>query len=85
MLRAYRPDKFKTAGVNVNVATRGDVFVLSEEQRHELQAINRRRIERLNAGEVPGGTAAYQQLTQGEPRAGNGQGAVGVDGKGSPA
>jgi hypothetical protein len=47
MLRAHRPDKFKTAGVNVNVAARGDIFVLSEEQRHELQAINRRRLARL--------------------------------------
>jgi hypothetical protein len=41
MLRAYRPDRFKTAGVNVNVGTRGDVFVLSEAQRHELRQINR--------------------------------------------
>jgi len=30
--------------VNGNVATRGDVFVLTEKQRHELQDINRRRI-----------------------------------------
>jgi hypothetical protein len=40
MLRAYRPDRFKTAGVNVNVGVRGDVFVLTEEQRLELQRIN---------------------------------------------
>ena len=46
MLRALRPDKFKTAGVNVNLATRGDVFVLTEDQRHELQEINRRRLAR---------------------------------------
>ena len=41
MLRAYRPDRFKTAGVNVNVGVRGDVFLLTEEQRAELKAINR--------------------------------------------
>jgi len=44
MLRAHRPDKFKTAGVNVNVGVKGDIFVLTEEQRHELQRINRERI-----------------------------------------
>jgi hypothetical protein len=41
MLRAYRPDTFKTAGVQVNVGTRGDVFVLTEDQRHKLMDINR--------------------------------------------
>jgi hypothetical protein len=41
MLRAYRPDRFKTPGVQVNIGAKGDIFVLSEEQRHELQAINR--------------------------------------------
>ena len=41
MLRAHKPDKFKTAGVQVNLGVKGDVFVLSEEQRHELQRINR--------------------------------------------
>jgi hypothetical protein len=46
MLRAHRPDKFKTAGVNLNLGVKGDVFVLTEEQRLELQAINRARIER---------------------------------------
>ena len=45
MLRAYRPEKFKTAGVNVNLGVKGDVFVLSEEQRHELQRINRAYLE----------------------------------------
>ena len=29
MLRAYRPDRFKTAGVNVNIRAKGDIFVLS--------------------------------------------------------
>jgi hypothetical protein len=41
MLRAHKPDTFKTAGVNVNIGARGDVFVLTEEQRHELQRINK--------------------------------------------
>jgi hypothetical protein len=41
LLRAWRPDRFKTPGAQVNVATRGDVFLLTEEQRAELRAINR--------------------------------------------
>ena len=41
VLRALRPDKFKTPGTQVNIGTKGDVFTLSEEQRHELQRINR--------------------------------------------
>jgi hypothetical protein len=41
LLRAYRPDRFKTPGTQVNIGTRGDIFVLTEEQRHELQRINR--------------------------------------------
>jgi len=41
MLRAYRPDRFKTPGTQVNIGTRGDVFVLTEEQRHELMRLNR--------------------------------------------
>jgi hypothetical protein len=41
LLRAYRPDKFKTPGTQVNIGTKGDVFVLTEEQRHELMRINR--------------------------------------------
>jgi hypothetical protein len=41
LLRAYRPDKFKSSGTNVNIATKSDVFVLTEEQRHELMRINR--------------------------------------------
>jgi len=50
MLRAYKPDVFKTAGVNVNIGAKGDVFVLTEEQRHELQAINR---EYLTTSRLP--------------------------------
>jgi hypothetical protein len=50
LLRANRPNKFKTpGGANVNVATKGDVFVLTEEQRHELMEINRERIKDENA------------------------------------
>jgi hypothetical protein len=53
MLRAHRPDKFKTAGVQVNLATKGDIWVLTEEQRHELQRINRAYLE---ATPPPAGT-----------------------------
>jgi hypothetical protein len=45
LLRAYRPSNFKTPGTQVNIGTKGDVFVLSEEQRHELQRINREWLE----------------------------------------
>jgi len=41
---AYRPDRFKTPGTQVNVGTKGDIFVLTEDQRDELQRINRERI-----------------------------------------
>jgi hypothetical protein len=41
MLRAHLPQKFKTPGAQVNLATKGDVFVLTEEQRKELREINR--------------------------------------------
>jgi hypothetical protein len=41
LLRAYQPGKFKTPGANVNIATKSDIFLLTEEQRHELQRINR--------------------------------------------
>ena len=67
MLRPYRPDRFKTPGTQVNIGTKGDVFVLTEEQRHELQAINRRRIERLNEGESQEG-AGTALLCAGEAR-----------------
>jgi hypothetical protein len=35
----------------VNIGTKGDVLVLTEEQRDELQKINRRRVARLNEPE----------------------------------
>jgi hypothetical protein len=45
MLRAYRPDRFKTPGTQVNIGTRGDIFVLTEDQRHELIRVNREFLE----------------------------------------
>jgi hypothetical protein len=44
-LRAYKPERFKRPGTQVNVGAKGDVFVLTEEQRHELQRINREWLE----------------------------------------
>jgi hypothetical protein len=44
-LRAYKPERFKRPGAQVNVGTKGSVFVLTEEERHELQRINRERLE----------------------------------------
>jgi hypothetical protein len=41
LLRAWKPDRFKSAGVQVSIATRGDVFLLTEAQRAELKALNR--------------------------------------------
>ena len=41
MLRAWRPDRFKTPGTSINLASKGDVFVLTEEQRHILMDYNR--------------------------------------------
>jgi hypothetical protein len=59
MLRAHRPDQFKTAGVNLNLGAKGDVFLLTEEQRMELQAINRQRIlsTPLDTPEIESGKA----------------------------
>jgi hypothetical protein len=44
-LRALKPELFKRPGMQVNVATKGDLFVLSKEQRHELMEINRQWLE----------------------------------------
>ena len=41
MLRAHKPDTFKTAGVQVNIGAKGDLFVFTEEQRLELQRVDR--------------------------------------------
>jgi hypothetical protein len=45
MLRAWKPDRFKTAGVNVNVGVKNDLSVLTEEARHELIELNRQWLE----------------------------------------
>jgi hypothetical protein len=42
MLRAYKPQRYKTPGTQVNVGTKGDVFVFTEEQRHILMDYKRR-------------------------------------------
>jgi len=68
-LRAYMPERFKSPGTNVNIGTRGDVFVLTEEQRHELMRINREWL--LTApieenSEARSATPEPQQLTNGE-------------------
>jgi hypothetical protein len=65
-LRAYMPERFKAPGTNVNIGTRGDVFVLTEEQRHELQRMNRERIlkERLEESDCHSGSQQRQPLTQ---------------------
>src|SRR5262249_27844771 len=73
MLRAYKPDRFKTAGVNVNVGVKSDVFVLTEEQRHELQRINREWLETAPIKSDPsslrhGSTEQRDALTQKEPQ-----------------
>lgn len=56
MLRAHKPDTLKTAGVNVNIGTKGDIFVLTEDQRHELQRINREWLltSKVSEGEEEG-------------------------------
>src|SRR5204862_4001874 len=41
MLRAHKPDTFKTAGVNVNIGNRNNILLLTEEQRHRLMDYNR--------------------------------------------
>ena len=65
MLRAYKPDTFKTPGTNVNIGTRGDIFVLSEDQRHELMRVNREFLESAPI-ESHSGTERPQLLTNGE-------------------
>jgi hypothetical protein len=60
MLRAYRPDRFKTPGTQLNIGTKGDVFILTEEQRHELQRVNR---EWLESTPPPTGDAPRKSLS----------------------
>ena len=66
LLRAYKPDTFKTPGTQVNIAARNGVFVLTEEQRKELQRINREWLETAPIEKSHGGTDQPQQLTDGE-------------------
>jgi hypothetical protein len=57
VLRALRPDKFKTPGAQVNVAVKNDVFALTEEQRHILMDYKRNESlahqAQLDAGDAP--------------------------------
>jgi hypothetical protein len=70
LLRAYRPDRFKTpGGASVNVGTRGDVFVLTEEQRHELIRINR---EYLTTTPIPTDDPPSHSVTSQPPQLTNG-------------
>lgn len=71
MLRAYKPDTFKTAGVQVNIGQQ-NVFRLSEDMRHRLMEYNRQWLTDtpiLEAEEVPvnpesqTGTVDTQALT----------------------
>ena len=56
-LRAYMSERFTKPGTQVNVATKSDVFVLTEEQRHELMDINRQWLDeiRRQAPALPSG------------------------------
>jgi hypothetical protein len=64
LLRAKRPGDFKTPGVNVNLGVRGDVFILTEEQRHVLMEINREWLETTPIPQIGG--EQPQQLTNGD-------------------
>lgn len=66
LLRAWKPDRFKSAGVNVNVAARSDVFVLTEEQRAELRRINRAYLESAPLPVRPALTQASDSASTGE-------------------
>ena len=79
-LRAYKPERFKRPGTQVNVATKGDLFVLSEEQRHQLMEINRQwleenppqnvvePVEALSAGSGVEGDVKSEQSQSNDPR-----------------
>jgi hypothetical protein len=66
MLRAYKPDTFKTAGVNVNVGIRSDTLVLTEDMRHKLMDYNRKWLEDPNTLEVE---ALPSQIVTPQPEA----------------
>jgi hypothetical protein len=42
------PEQCKTPGTQVNIGTKGDIFVLTEGQRHELMRINREVLTSTN-------------------------------------
>jgi hypothetical protein len=69
MLRAWKPDRFKSPATNVNIAAKNDVFVLTEEQRHELMRINREWLLTApiegESSESLSATTEPQQLTNG--------------------
>jgi hypothetical protein len=69
MLRAYRPDRFKTPGTNVNIGAKGDIFVLTEEQRHELMDIHREYLDEVRP--------RAPELTDCAPRNGEGKNSLG--------
>lgn len=76
LLRAKRPDTFKTAGVNVNVGVRGDVFVLTEDMRHQLQETHKELLADLrrikNPNSQTGNVDNEILTTQGQPLLGQG-------------
>lgn len=76
MLRAYRPERFKTPGDHTtSIGTTGDVFVLTEKQRHRLIEVNKeflRTTPHPNSAECQIATEQPQQLTNGEPVAAEG-------------
>jgi hypothetical protein len=65
MFRA-NPDRFKTPGAQINLAARGDVFLLTAEQPAELKAINRQWLLTSPTPNSHSGSEQPQQLTQGE-------------------
>jgi hypothetical protein len=53
MLRAYKPDRYKTPGTQVNIGTKGDIFVLTEEQRHVLMDYKRNELLAYQRDHLP--------------------------------
>jgi hypothetical protein len=64
MLRAYRPDRFKTPGTGPTIDARGSVFVLTEKDRHRLQEIHKIMIaeEEEKARTAPGADLGANDL-----------------------
>jgi hypothetical protein len=63
-LCAYMPERFKRPGMQVNVATKNDVFVLTEEQGHELMELNREWLDEVRPRPplLPGGEQTNDSL-----------------------